>query len=613
MSQTKDPHALLLSLTLDVPGRKTTVLEFDAQESLMVGSGVSAAVRIEHDDVSSLHCMIKRDDDGQLIVLDLGSDEGTELNGCPISGPVFLDDGDTLSLGKASVVVHYGGEMLALTLPMHREETPQTSVQAAKEEERKEPIVEVNAADERIKAKVRAQFDDREHSEHTSALVKTAEYDLELPVEEQAPNRGLVEVSLRWGGSVMSMQRLAEQGSLTIGEDPSCAFQVTDPCIPSRIFPLVTLQDGAATLHLAAGMKTFIDGEEVHADTGLTVVLELGQQAIVEVGAIEFVVQYAMRNKSIQLGLLQAIDFFYTKVLAMVLMLQAMFIVAMVVTPHFGSGGNDDLEANMNEMLLSVMTEEDVKKKPEKAAEKKDAPKKNQGLFGAKDKPKKTAARSIDGAVNVDKDKREEDRKKVSDALAMLGLGPEAAFSNQLGPGGLGAGINSALGGLSKTGIGSTGGNGGLGSRGVGPGGGGNSLSIGGLSAGNGKCTGPNCSGVSFDKGSKRSIKVRPGTVIHKGSLSRAEIQRVVGRYLSKIKHCYEKELNKNPNLSGKIVGSWTIGGAGSVVAARASQNTMNNKTIGSCIVKNIKRMRFPRPKGGGSVFVTYPFVFDAK
>ena len=106
--------------------------------------------------------------------------------------------------------------------------------------------------------------------------------------------------------------------------------------------------------------------------------------------------------------------------------------------------------------------------------------------------------------------------------------------------------------------------------------------------------------------------RIQPGKVTYKGSLSREEIQRVVKRHMSQIKYCYEKELTKNPNLNGKIVGAWTIAGTGLVESANASQNTMGNDTVGTCVTRIIKRMRFPRPKGGGKVFVNYPFVFSA-
>jgi hypothetical protein len=105
--------------------------------------------------------------------------------------------------------------------------------------------------------------------------------------------------------------------------------------------------------------------------------------------------------------------------------------------------------------------------------------------------------------------------------------------------------------------------------------------------------------------------RVKPGNVITQGSLSREEINRVVKRHLNQIKYCYEKELAQNPNLEGKIVGTWTVAGTGLVSTASASQNTMGSPQVADCVVRIIQRMRFPQPRGGGQVFVTYPFVFS--
>jgi predicted component of type VI protein secretion system len=106
-----------VSLTIDFPNGSTKVMEFTTADPIMIGSGESASVRIEDDDVSSLHCMIKPKDDG-LVVLDLGSDEGTEVNGREITGETPIEDGDHVQLGGARVTVHFGGAMLDPTVPI---------------------------------------------------------------------------------------------------------------------------------------------------------------------------------------------------------------------------------------------------------------------------------------------------------------------------------------------------------------------------------------------------------------------------------------------------------------------------------------------------------------
>jgi len=96
-----------------------------------------------------------------------------------------------------------------------------------------------------------------------------------------------------------------------------------------------------------------------------------------------------------------------------------------------------------------------------------------------------------------------------------------------------------------------------------------------------------------------------------RGSLSKEQIERVLRRAKNQIKHCYDKEVAKDPNLKGKVVVQWVIQGTGLVKGAKAAQNTMGNAKVASCVTRVIGRLRFPKPKGGGTVLVTYPYVFS--
>jgi len=36
----------------------------------------------------------------------------------------------------------------------------------------------------------------------------------------------------------------------------------------------------------------------------------------------------------------------------------------------------------------------------------------------------------------------------------------------------------------------------------------------------------------------------------------------------------------------------------------------MHNANVEECVLRVVRRIRFPAPKGGGEVIVTYPFMF---
>jgi len=104
--------------------------------------------------------------------------------------------------------------------------------------------------------------------------------------------------------------------------------------------------------------------------------------------------------------------------------------------------------------------------------------------------------------------------------------------------------------------------------------------------------------------------RVRAGRAVVMGSVSAATIRSVFRRYQPKIRHVYEKALKRSPALTGKIVVKLTIGADGKVAKTEITQDTLQDASLAAELLKVLSRMRFPKPKGGGSMVVTYPFVF---
>lgn len=96
------------------------------------------------------------------------------------------------------------------------------------------------------------------------------------------------------------------------------------------------------------------------------------------------------------------------------------------------------------------------------------------------------------------------------------------------------------------------------------------------------------------------------------GGLDKSLIAAVVQSNIGQIKHCYERQLIVDPNIFGKVVASWTIDKDGAVSTSGIKKTTMNNKTVENCIAGKIKNWTFPKPKGGGQVLVSYPFLFKS-
>jgi hypothetical protein len=80
---------------------------------------------------------------------------------------------------------------------------------------------------------------------------------------------------------------------------------------------------------------------------------------------------------------------------------------------------------------------------------------------------------------------------------------------------------------------------------------------------------------------------------------------------MNQIRYCYQRELTKDPNLGGKIVVKFVIAKDGTVSSAQTKATTMNNASVENCINGRFMRFKFPEPKGGGIVIVSYPFIFS--
>lgn len=96
------------------------------------------------------------------------------------------------------------------------------------------------------------------------------------------------------------------------------------------------------------------------------------------------------------------------------------------------------------------------------------------------------------------------------------------------------------------------------------------------------------------------------------GGLDRDIIAEVIKSELGQIRYCYERQLSGNPDLYGKVMIRFTIGSEGLVVEQKIGQTTLKSADVEGCILRRVARWKFPTPKGGTNVLVTYPFLFKS-
>ena len=69
-----------------------------------IGRSRECDVRVEDGNVSRRHAELSRDGDSDWTVVDLGSTNGTEVNGRRITKRTSLDDGDRIGIGGTELV-----------------------------------------------------------------------------------------------------------------------------------------------------------------------------------------------------------------------------------------------------------------------------------------------------------------------------------------------------------------------------------------------------------------------------------------------------------------------------------------------------------------------------
>jgi TonB family protein len=632
-----------LVLKITGPDGRSRDITPDNPDNVIIGSGPEAAVRVDDPKVSKIHCLLKIDRDG-CTVMDLGSEGGTRLAGAAISGSTALASGDNLHIGGSRVKVIFGEGVAT-----DRVEVP---VGAAKDIERagqngasqtkqaakdKKAAAESRAPEKKGGKKGKNGSVGPSTEARTEPLLGTAGsvarlFNEELPAEEQ-PTKDTreLEVALLWGDTIINVGHFGINDQVTIGSAPRNDFHVFASSVGESFALAATSGDGCM-VSVPAGASVRLrrsgvdkDREKLSAEGALTsgggadgqkLKLELLDRAQITIDRTAFLVRWVRPHKLLPVGA-GSMDFYFTKILTTTAMAGIILLAAIFMTDINAESLSEDLFKNPQRFAkLVIKPPEKEKKKLKDLSGIKEGAKaqKDEGKFGKKEAKKDDADPSKKGAPRVDANKREEDRKKVM-AAGLLGAlgGAEGSASNVFGPGGLGTGINSALGGLKGgAGMGDAHGVGGLGSRGTGPGGGGTGLGLGGLGT---KGSGRGAGGYgTIDLGGrgKGETRVVPGKTTVTGSCERTVIAKVIGRHANEVRYCYETELNKDPNLQGKVGVTFTIDPTGGISDASVNQTTLNNNNVEQCILTRVKRWKFPEPKGGGVCVINYPWVFKA-
>jgi len=110
MAQSEEESPVLIAMTRNLSGTRWSL----DRDEFLIGRGSDCDLVVPDRQVSRHHARIRRVDEGYAVE-DLGSRNGTHVNGLPVEGSVALQDGDVIQIALALELAFVGTEA---TLPL---------------------------------------------------------------------------------------------------------------------------------------------------------------------------------------------------------------------------------------------------------------------------------------------------------------------------------------------------------------------------------------------------------------------------------------------------------------------------------------------------------------
>jgi TonB family protein len=635
-------------LTLKVFKGDTLVTSKDFERDIIkIGRLASAHLCLDDEKVSRIHSVIEVAADGSLSIIDMGSVEGTYVNGKRVNKGQ-LAFGDEIKVGGTTIRLDNPAAVAAVNLASAAASAAPAPVPAAPVETTLAAGLAQTAAapapaPAATPAPVAAVQQPVAAPVQKAAAQPVAAPVAEAPAAESAPR---VRRVARKGSGPLGLglhfmwgdQRVGEfflspgkARSFTVGSAKGVDFIMGDAKLGGDRFEVVRSDGQSFTVRFTGKMKGELtrkgetmdlkavieSGKANHEGEAYTLTLKEDDLLSVDLGGVTLEALFESVPKRAFAPLGESVDFSVINIFLVLFFLASMFVISAANHAAAGDEYADELAGSNSRIAKLIVKPPENQKnkfleklnqqKAEKQAEKAAKAKKEEGQMGKKDVPKQNAKATSQGKP---------DKQAAAKNMAAKIFGGKGGAASLFGGGGLGGDLKSAMGNMFGAKGGTSGGFGGLGLRGGGGGGGGGGETIG-IGAvgtkGRGGGMGGYGSGVG-GLGGKQSVDVgiaaEDATVT--GSLDKELIRQVIQRNKGQIRFCYESLLNRYPKLGGKVSIRFTIASEGNVVTSSVAQSTAGNAELEQCVAGRVRTWSFPKPKGGGSVVVTYPFIFKA-
>ncbi len=621
--------------------------DFD-RDIIKIGRLSSAHLCLDDEKVSRIHSVIEVGADGALSIIDMGSVEGTWVNGKRVNKGA-LAFGDEIRVGNTAIRVEQMAQNLAAAAASVEEPTRVTAVDPAMlggAPERAEPTVVLDeaavppapvAASPAVTMPAMPAVQPPPAPPEAMAYEPAPEpvYAAPRPRHTRKKGSGPLGLELRflWGDQMVGEYFLRPGAGkpFSIGSAASVNFEMGDAKLGGPSFELVKPDQQGFLVRFTNKMKGEYcrKGQQMDlqqaiesgraSNDGEAYGINIGPDdlVVVELGGVRVEACLQPVPKPVFVPFTETIDFTVLNIFLVMFFLGALFVITALNRNAEGDMYADELSGSQARIAKLIIKPPEVQKNPllERLAKQKEQSsgemaakhRGDEGKAGKKDAPNRNARMAPKGDPN----NKDQAREMLSKVFGSSGGGMSTVF----GKNGLGGELQSAMGNLFGATAGDSGGMGGLGLRGSGSGGGGtgNTIGIGGIGTkGRGGGLGKYGEGVGLGMGGKKGVDIgiTSSEPIVMGSLDKELIRQVIHRNRGQIRYCYESQLTKFPKLAGRVAIKFVITASGTVASSTVADSSVKNAAMETCIAGRVRTWQFPKPKGGGVVIVTYPFNF---
>lgn len=440
-------------------------------------------------------------------------------------------------------------------------------------------------------------------------------------------NEEPLRVALLWNGALQAEHLLSTPSEVVIGDGKDALFQLPEGSLEEDSVTLLAPEGGGYRLQPQARMggSVWLSGRKTAA-RGLREPLPIrrGDYGLVTFGSATVFFQYvraaqgAPPKKSFRDGALIA-----CVGLSIFLHVVGLLFVFLIASQEFAGPESLELNSDLARKFLVMPPPEELTKLLSQKG------KQHADDSGLRDRDEAGGKKAKDEEGRIGKKDASRDKTELQGApadavaaqvrgmglLGVLSGGGQRAMANALDT----PSLDSLLGGLGSAQTVTGRGSGGLSLRGGGTGGGGkNGVAFGagelGTAVGGGKGLGRGEGGPGKGgRGAREAqLSLGGGGTRVSGFLSAEQINRVVKANSAAIKYCFESALQQRPNLQGAVHAQWRIDRKGLVTVTKLAKSSLNDAKVEGCILRQIKRWKFPEPDGG-EVDVVYPFLFRAQ